>query len=72
LVHQGGHITLYCTLKFPESTVSVSKVTQRIFFEETNFDCYVKLILTASFRELTEEEEMYVNLYSLQKLKENI
>jgi hypothetical protein len=52
--------------------VSVSKITGLIFFEETNAGCYVKLILTPSLRELTEEEEMYVKLFSLQKLKENI
>lgn len=43
-----------------------------MFFKETNFDQYFKLILTALFRELAEEEKMLDSLHCLQELKDNI
>jgi len=41
-----------------QSAVTASKVTGPTFSKDTNSSCYVKLFLTPSLKELTEEEEI--------------
>jgi hypothetical protein len=38
--------------------MNACKIRGPVFFEETNSDHHIKLILTSLFRELTEEQEM--------------
>lgn len=52
--------------------MSVHKIRRALFFEETNPECYVKLVLTPLCWELAQKEKkMYGNQLSLQEMKEN-
>jgi hypothetical protein len=41
--------------------VSLHKNTMHAFFKETNYNCFIQLILTPFFMELTGTEKMYGN-----------
>jgi hypothetical protein len=43
-----------------------------VFLEKTNYDLYVRLILTSLLRELQGEEKMYENIDSLQEIRVTI
>lgn len=43
-----------------------------MFLEKTNYDRYVRLILTSLLRELQGEEKMYENIDSLQEIRVTI
>jgi hypothetical protein len=52
-----------------QSGVTASKITGPTFSKDTNSSHYVKLFLTPSLKELTEEQIMWDNPHSLQELE---
>jgi hypothetical protein len=61
---------LLCNLKVCVwCAVSVHKIIRPVFFKETNYNCFIQLILTPFFRELADTEKIVLQS-TLEEMKD--